>query len=250
VYPASEEVVRVTTIGGCTAACVSNATNNADPSCDYVRVDAGAAGPCTIQAEMGNGARYEAQVRVVGYAAGSPCTDLYVEQDSTFVMVQAGAPYGGADAGACITNTVTFNLKPPAGASPSCMDPCPSRPWLTIRDSSGAAITLDNLCKPSCDTCQVTTCHQCPPTEPAGPEGATGTWDGTFFEPSRCDPASPTGYPCADRRCAPAGRYTAVMCATAPVQTASGPTCPSGTPTCVEVPFDYPAAAPVVGTLP
>lgn len=250
-YPASEKLMRVTTVGGCTAACGSYATNDPDPSCDYVRVDAVAAGPCTVQAEMGNGALYEAKVRVVGYAAGSPCTGLYVEQDSTFVMARAGAPYGGVDAGACITNTVTFNLRPPAGASPWCMDWCPSRPWLTIRDSSGAVLALDSLCRPSCDTCQVTTCGlSCPPTGPAGPNGATQTWDGTFFELSRCGPANPDGMLCADRRCATAGRYTAVMCATPPVQTASDPACPSETPTCVEVPFDYPAAAPVVGTLP
>jgi hypothetical protein len=79
--------------------------------------------------------------------------------------------------------------------------------------------------------------------------GATETWDGTFFGSSTC---GASGAPCVAPTCAHPAKYTAVMCASANPSPDSGTGCAGVTAakqTCVEVPFDYPPAAPVVGTL-
>jgi len=78
------------------------------------------------------------------------------------------------------------------------------------------------------------------------PEGETFTWDGTLWEQSRCG----LQVSCVNQVCAtPHGKYIARMCASRTTSDA-GTFCMSApTPTCVDVPFDYPTMATVEGVL-
>jgi len=82
--------------------------------------------------------------------------------------------------------------------------------------------------------------------------GAAVTWHGEYVEQLWCDNDA-----CQRTRYVPAGSYIVVMCATVgAVVPASDPTLeatcpPSGeAQVCVEVPFVFPSATPVVGQLP
>lgn len=77
------------------------------------------------------------------------------------------------------------------------------------------------------------------------------TWDGLSYTGSTCG----NGMGCYQPGFAPAGHYVARMCATpGNLTTADGgfpTTCgATGLIECVDVPFDFPGASPVVGTLP
>ena len=76
-------------------------------------------------------------------------------------------------------------------------------------------------------------------TEPLPDGGATQTWNGLFFKAGNCGPMSAA---CLTPMCAAPGRYVAEMCACATNA------CPTNT--CIEVPFNYPSATVVTGTLP
>jgi hypothetical protein len=97
----------------------------------------------------------------------------------------------------------------------------------------------------------------CPPLACALPHGVAFTgesiqWDGTIYTSGLCG----VDTTCTGTRTAPAGNYIAHMCAThGTLSTADGgvatPTCTTtGATKCVDVPFMYPGATPVVGHLP
>jgi hypothetical protein len=73
--------------------------------------------------------------------------------------------------------------------------------------------------------------------------GTTKTWNGVYYAPGHC---SSYGLNCASRRCASPGHYTAKMCGCVSID--QNGFCAGST--CVSVPFDYPTANTVVGTLP
>jgi hypothetical protein len=156
---------------------------------------------------------------------------------------------GSQDGGACVSSTVTFQIKAASGSW--CLGQSCSTGWVSIRDASGNLVNRSNLCQTSCDTCNMTLCPPlfCALPSPMLAAGAIETWDGTFFESSTC---GANGRPCVAKGCAHPAKYTAVMCAAANPSPDSGTGCSGVTAvqqTCVEVPFDYPPTAPVVGTL-
>ncbi len=115
--------------------------------------------------------------------------------------------------------------------------------WLALSNSDGAALDLaspDSIlvdCRGCTERAQAIGCGYVP----LGDAGMSGTWNGEYFAVSTCGSASST---CAAPICAPPGQYVATMCVvTAPF---SG----TGTKDCVQVPFTYPSAATVAGTLP
>ena len=122
---------------------------------------------------------------------------------------------------------------------------CAPAGWLSLKDAAGSEVAIGN---PTLHCCTLAECADCSfqhvvcqtgSTMPALP--VSRSWDATMFPLDHCG-ASQTA--CAmERTCAPAGPYVAHMCArrTADLQEAM---------TCVDVPFDLPAAGPVVGTLP
>ena len=87
------------------------------------------------------------------------------------------------------------------------------------------------------------------------PGGETRVWDGTYFASSTCG----AGMACVNEACVEAGRYVARMCAHADPDggATAPPYCdPVQTPTCVDVPFEWPpdggvaAVTGVIGTTP
>jgi hypothetical protein len=162
----------------------------------------------------------------------------------------AGAGGVAVDGGACVNSTVTFQLKAPGGGS-WCLGQGCSTEWLQIRDAAGSSMILSNSCQSTCEACQMLGCPAIcvlPQKMPAA--GTTKTWDGTSFSIGTC---GPNAMSCLNKQCAPAGKYVAVMCATASTAPDASLACSSSTTvkqTCVEVPFEYPSSAPVVGALP
>jgi hypothetical protein len=159
--------------------------------------------------------------------------------------------------------SVTFRMQVATGAR-YCMSRCEF--WVSVfREDGGPLRRLSGLsereygCVIRCDSCrQICTDSGggidvgCPP-RPLLPEGETYVWDGAFWEMTdRCS----SRFYCDDRFCAAAGRYVARMCANKTAPDAGSATPDAGsceiepTPTCVDVPFDYPPSAPVVGVLP
>ena len=81
------------------------------------------------------------------------------------------------------------------------------------------------------------------------PEGENYVWDGTLWESSHCGTQMLS---CVNQVCSvPPGKYIARMCANRATNDAgAGNFCMSDpTPTCVDVPFDYPTMMTVVGIL-
>jgi hypothetical protein len=149
-----------------------------------------------------------------------------------------------------VNSTVTFQFKAPGGGF-WCLGQGCSSEWLAIRDASGHAMNLSNYCQASCDNCIMVGCPAiCALPQPMPAAGTTKTWNGTFFASSTCGPDRMS---CLNKRCAPAGKYVAVMCASAVSSDAGDLACTNAfdaPQTCVEVPFEYPSATPVVGVIP
>jgi hypothetical protein len=119
--------------------------------------------------------------------------------------------------------------------------PCADSNWLRLSNASGAE---QGFIFPgaslACDTCSTTTWSNVCTTSTVNPiSTAQGAWDGHRFAGGTCG----GGATCVRQECAPEGHYQATMCA-AMASNLSAPL------RCVQVQFDYPAAGPVVATLP
>ncbi len=116
---------------------------------------------------------------------------------------------------------------------------------------------LTNLCKISCETGENTPCH---PIICFGPYDASTrvteqSWDGTYYTlDSILDGAGQDAGTCARTHCAEPGQYAFEICAFINPNPGIADGCslaPSSTPSVrFQVPFDYPATAPVVAVLP
>jgi hypothetical protein len=161
----------------------------------------------------------------------------------------AGATGGGGSAG-CVDSSVDFRLEAwrPNGGTPQdyCSDCSGS---VAIRSAGGQAIDQGNFCGVDCSTCKIVPCPAIPVCRPQHLpiDGLQYSWDGTYFEPGVCGAQMQCQKPiCA----APGSHWIATMCASPSSDPNSGLVCTSSAPKqCVDVPFDYPSAAPVVGVL-
>jgi hypothetical protein len=163
---------------------------------------------------------------------------------------------GGMSPGGGSVGTVTLRLNLPTGVS-------------YCDQSTGCAvpahITLTAVDGGTIDTfgpaCLATPCSAaCMPGACIGiycsPEGfpvtnVEMTWDGSYIGSSKCG----DNRDCYLTKYLPAGSYVAVMCATPGILDAPDggavPTCsPTGSTQCVRVPFAFPSATVVEGTLP
>lgn len=166
----------------------------------------------------------------------------------------------GADAGGPCSS-VSFHLisrEPIDGGSSFCVgNPnCGSAGLLTVFDSEMNVVTLGLECNDvDCTSCRPTLCppNPCSLSRPLPSSGEDLTWDGTvWLGGGECNGLA-TGA-CFSRRCAPPGHYVARLCAfpLAPNSDGGLLECErhaSPTPTCIDVPFDYPATTTVTGTL-
>jgi hypothetical protein len=163
---------------------------------------------------------------------------------------EAGA--GGSSSGAGSPGTVTLRLSLPAATY--CDNFCGSPPHIRIFTSDGQEIQPEApACSVLCDPCKATLCP--PITCPAGGrtvDGAELPWDGRVYAASTCG-AGRTA--CYRPTFLPPGKYVARLCATPGTVSAATDGYPSFcTPNqvqqCIEVPFDFPAAGVVAGSLP
>jgi len=160
------------------------------------------------------------------------------------VDAQADAP---VSCDAAMPSPVKFRMKSAAGGD-YCINNCAGL-WVTIVGGT-KPVTLTHGCVTTCEQCTPIACDiACVPPQHVKPEGETFTWDGTMWEQSKCGPQM---FACVNQVCSvPPGRYTARMCANRATGDGGTGFCTSDpTPTCVDVPFDYPTSATVEGTLP
>jgi hypothetical protein len=154
----------------------------------------------------------------------------------------------GDASGPCGPQSVVTFLMHPGGDSytVSAGDPGDGNWWYSVATAHGAPlrIFLGDA---------TTTCTECNPQDGAiGGACATGdvtaTWNGIEITggPSTCmSGGSQVG--CTTSACVPAGEYVVTMCAY--TDSACSGTGDAGNP-CVSVPFHYPTASEVVGTIP
>ncbi len=162
---------------------------------------------------------------------------------------------GATDAGACVTATVTFELRAASGKS-FCVGgnalAC-ATDWLSVRAASGgSSLTIDRPCLTTCGSCQPMACPAiaCAAPAPLAPAGVSRAWDGTHYAAGTCG----AGVSCVDAACASPGTYIATMCGYARLTPEAGLGACTGatTATCVDVAFDWQPAggqATVTGTL-
>jgi len=154
------------------------------------------------------------------------------------------------DAGVVCTGAMTtFHMTEAAGTD-YCVGAQCTLNWVSVKSMSGKVMSLSGGCVTSCAVCQPIACGvgACIAPQRIKPEGQSLTWDGTYFEPSKCG----AGISCQEKQCAPPGHYIATMCANKSTSDAGVAGFCAGvdfTPTCVDVEFDYPSMKPVEGVI-
>ncbi len=159
---------------------------------------------------------------------------------------------GGTGGGAtqCTAGMVTFHLSAADGNNTDyCVGAGCSVEWMTVRSAAGQAINLASGCTTTCEKCQPVACtNLCIAPQRMKADGETTTWDGTYFQASKCN-ATTT---CSQMQCAAPGQYIATMCAAlSPPDSGLAGFCgiTGQQPTCVAVPFDYPSTTVVEGVI-
>jgi hypothetical protein len=160
-----------------------------------------------------------------------------------------GGTNGHPDAAVdCTAGTVTFHMTEAAGTD-YCVGVQCTNVWVSVKTMDGKTMSLSGGCLTSCDVCLPIACGAgaCIAPQHMKPEGQTLTWDGTYQVQSTCG----AGLTCQNKQCAAPGKYIATMCANRSTSDAgiNGFCMADQTPTCVEVPFEYPSATTVEGVV-
>src|SRR5262249_5856815 len=138
----------------------------------------------------------------------------------------------------CTAGMTTFHLTEAAGTD-YCVGAQCTLSWVSVKSAAtGKAMSLSGGCVTSCSVCQPIACGvgACIAPQHLKPEGQTLTWDGTYYELSKCG----AGVSCQEKQCAPPGHYVATMCANKNTSDAGVAGFCGGidfTPTCVDVEF-------------
>jgi len=166
----------------------------------------------------------------------------------------AGA--GGVSAtGGCVSAPVTFQVMlAPNAVTHWCLGQPDSCSGITfdIRDNSGI-LDLWNYCGMACDTCTYGPCPPLPCFRPIelSDQGASYVWQGTYVTSSTCGASAVA---CDLINCAAPGQYISDVCGFPNPDPNSPDSCAEASATtnqtCVPVPFEYPATAPIVVTMP
>jgi len=198
-----------------------------------------------------------------GASCQNACDDAGAGAGGASSAGGAGGASGGSSGGAGGTPaecgpTLRFELVPgnPPASTAYCNgkpQSCGGGPWLTVLDPEGHPVTTHRgSCSPQpCDVCSSAVCPPfCESSRPITPQGIGVDWTGTLWAQATCGAESVV---CLSPSCAPAGRYTARFCGYRLEGGDGGPlACESNgseTPTCVDVPFDYPHAGTILGVL-
>jgi ribosomal protein S8E len=227
---------------------------------DGARGELGRRGHDGARGELGRRGRDRRNHRQRGRGGGCTCPLIYAPVCGADGKTYASACEAQcanvtvAHTGECATTTLKIEV-PTNGSFCDQVAACNVPPaHITILDGNGKALTLT---RPSCTVLCGTACEAaiCPLKSAlcTAPHGAafTGTeldWDGTYFTMSTCGQSTS----CYAPHVAAAGHYVAHMCATpgtlSPPDGGWNATCTaSGTELCIDVPFEYPATAPVIG---
>ncbi len=157
-------------------------------------------------------------------------------------LVSTGGVAGGASGPLdeiCTEGTVTFVLQN-FGAVSYCIDSCNG--GVQIRPAEAQSYYVGAFGLPNCyagNECQTCEPINCTDVEClAEPLPEQRQWDGRFYGDSTCDGSAGAGIACRHGRCAAPGDYVANLCVSPCGITAE--------PTCMEVPFEYPANSVVV----
>src|ERR1700733_2998584 len=150
------------------------------------------------------------------------------------------------DGGSC-GSSVTFRMQTtsPSDYWVNIGIPTFNKSWYSIATADGAPVKafLVGSCI-YCDSCIASSCGLASPIYVPVPTdgGITGLWNGSAYTSfSTC--GSPNGLACAVSSCMPAGKYVVTMCALADSSSPNDdPILDAGAGTCIEVPFQYPAA--------
>ena len=217
----------------------------------------GAAAACSSQvASLGSG--------VKSSDGGTPATDAVgsgvKSSDGGTPAVDAGmhpadgsVPTTSLESPTACSGVTTFQMGSAAGGEWFYSTSGDEEPnWLTIFDAAGNQVVI----QPSENS--GFNCSDCASGIPVPigfggssvrpGKGAVEGWNGVVFGGAGTCPGAGG---CTPVTCAAPGHYVASMCA-CPTSTSLSSGCIATTPgaTCLHVPFDYPSAAPVVGTLP
>ena len=172
------------------------------------------------------------------------------------VMLGAGGVNigaGGAPVPTCSPVSFSIRLEGfPAGAQvcDSAANSCSAiSQAVTIQDASGKPLPSGGWCSVDCTLCSNTICPPVPCLPPTAHTTIETSWNGMQNIPGTCG----SGKACYNRAiCAPSGHYTAHLCGYVLPSAGSAPLPCNGaaaTPTCVDVPFDYPTSQVVIGVL-
>jgi hypothetical protein len=174
----------------------------------------------------------------------------------------------GGDGSTSCLGSVTFHVVPGAKAFYCMLDGCAAAgaddvvQVVTVLNAAGQPLPIAPF---DASLCSFLSCSTCEPL--SGPQGCNcdggwfplpaggidRTWDGMLWSPGGTCALGGKDYACDVPVCAPAGQYTAHVCATAaPFDAGVGlaTQCSLSHTVCVDVPFTYPAQSPVVATLP
>jgi len=153
----------------------------------------------------------------------------------------------------CAMQTVSFKMV--AGGTPTAGDYCVGLScgltWLSIKTQAGQPVDFGGGCITTCGDCKPVVCAgtgACAAPHRMNPNGEQQTWNGQYWTRSTCG----AGIACSNAQCAtPGSHFVATMCAYPSTNPDSGSfICTStNTPTCVDVPFDYPTPGVIEGVL-
>jgi hypothetical protein len=162
-----------------------------------------------------------------------------------------------ASADECPIGSITFVLETKTGAfctGPVALGCTNDSPWINIFEASGPLTTV--VYAPSCGvtncgSCETESCpkHLCEAPIVIPPEGIQTTWTGVRYAGDTCKQNGSSLSSCQKAFCVAPGHYVARMCGY--LADGDATTCGSAspTPTCTDVPFDWPMTSTLTGTL-
>jgi hypothetical protein len=189
-------------------------------------------------------------VITLAFTTGCGARTVFGALDGGSIEDGPGGAGGGAPgdaSGSCAAGTTTFHLTAADGRnSRYCVGLKCSNEWLAVRTLRGERMPLALGCNSTCEACRQVDCPAiCPAPTPMKQDGERLVWDGGYWPDSTCA----AGLSCRSKKCAPAGRYVARMCAGLGTSNPGMMCLQELSEKCVEMEFDFPSATTVGGAI-